>query len=86
MTATPTRTPAPATADQLRLLHLVEAQDLILLVQGASYEARKAALRALVLQAPAVDAAHAGQVDAHTTHAHRPAPLSALAGTRRGMH
>jgi Rha family phage regulatory protein len=47
-------------ADQLRLLHLVEAQDLILLVQGASYDARKAALRALVLQAPG---AEAGAVD-----------------------
>lgn len=39
-------------AAQLRLLHKVECKDVILLAQGASYEARKAALRALVLDAP----------------------------------
>lgn len=37
-------------ADQLRLLHKVECRDVILIAQGADYEARKTALRALVLQ------------------------------------
>lgn len=37
-------------ADQLRLLHKVETLDIKLLVRGADLSARKAALRALVLQ------------------------------------
>ncbi len=37
-------------ADQLRLLHKVEARAVILIARGADYETRKAALRALVLQ------------------------------------
>ncbi|MEY8874991.1 MAG: Rha family transcriptional regulator [Leptothrix sp. (in: b-proteobacteria)] len=37
-------------ADQLKLLHKVECRDVILIAQGTDYEARKTALRALVLQ------------------------------------
>lgn len=39
-------------AVQLATLQRVECRDMILLAQGVSYEARKAALRALVLDAP----------------------------------
>jgi hypothetical protein len=37
-------------ADQLELLHRVETLDIKLLVRGANWEARKAALRALVVR------------------------------------
>ncbi|MEY4751375.1 MAG: hypothetical protein RIQ60_3589 [Pseudomonadota bacterium] len=52
---------------QLRLLHQVECRDVILLAQGAGYEARKAALRALVLAAADTPDAPARLTDAHPT-------------------
>jgi Rha family phage regulatory protein len=60
-------------ADQLRLLHKVEARAVILIARGADYETRKAELRALVLQerqdgepAPLAAPAVPLLVDAHT--------------------
>lgn len=43
-------------AEQLRLLHQVETQAIVLLVRGVGWAERKAALRALVLQAAALAA------------------------------
>lgn len=52
-------------ADQLRLLHRVETQAIVLLVRGADYLTRKAELRALVLAAlPALQAQSLDAADA----------------------